>query len=332
MQEPENKDLLKKYIGHQCSPEELALVLKYIQLPEGRQALEYLLLNEWNAFEADDAEPGHSEQWHALLDARIKQHTAPSFTARYSWLKYAAIFIMVTGIGAWLLLERQPKETLGQIALVEKYNPRGQRTRITLQDSSVVYLGADSRLRYPELLNGSTREIFLEGEAFFEVKHDVKHPFIVHTGKVQTQVLGTSFKIEAFKDQRLTVAVATGKVSVGYKDQANALRSLAVLTPGKEVSVNAVNKAEINTVAIVDIKGWVDGSLAFTDARLDEIFRELERWYNVKIIIKGDKLKAYSLSINVNGKAPITLALDAITGATGLKYRIDQNQIIISPQ
>ncbi|GAA4323028.1 FecR family protein [Mucilaginibacter gynuensis] len=333
MQETEIKILLKKYIDQQCSPEELAFVLNYIQLPEGKQALEEMLLEDWNSFEIDKTAPTEdADRWYEQLNNRTTEQQPIPVLRSYAWLKYAAILLLVTGLGAWLLLEWLPKGTSGQLALLEKYNPRGQRTRITLQDSSVVYLGADSRLRYPELLNGNTREIFLEGEAFFEVKHDVKHPFIVHTGRVQTQVLGTSFKIEAFKNQRLKVAVATGKVSVGYKDHTDALRSLAILTPGKEVSLNAANKAVISTIAIADITGWADGSLAFNDARLDEIARELERWYNTKIIIKGDKLKAYSLNINVNGKAPVTLALDAIMGATGLKYRVNKHQIIISPK
>ncbi|OOQ59760.1 FecR family protein [Mucilaginibacter pedocola] len=331
MQDTEAKVLLKKYINGQCSAEELAFVLKYIQLPEGKQALENLLLEDWNEFESTETAPTDSALWYERFNNRAGTQPTIPILRRYSWLKYAAILLLVTGIGAGLLLRQPSGKTTLQPAMAEKYNLRGSRTRIMLQDSSVVYLGPDSKLRYPEQLNGATREIYLEGEAFFEVKHESKRPFIVHTGNAQTQVLGTSFKIEAFANQQLAVAVATGKVSVGYRGQNHQIKSIAVLTPGKKVNWDPVtHQSGITTLATGDINGWKDGNLAFTDARLDDIALCLERWYNAKIIIKGDKPKAYSLSLNVNGKAPINLALDAITGATGLKYSINQNQIIIS--
>jgi transmembrane sensor len=331
MQETEIKALLKKYIDQQCSPEELAFVLNYIQLPEGKQALENLLLDDWNTFESNEPAAGEAGLWYARLNNRTRKQQSFSILRNYNWIKYAAILLLVTGIGAWLTFQQHHNEAASPIVMLEKHNPRGQRSQLVLQDSSVVYLGADSRLRYPEQLNGRTRELYLEGEAFFEVKHDSKRPFIVHTGNARTQVLGTSFKIEAFKGQQLAVAVATGKVSVGYLGQHHQVTSLATLTPGKKLSWDPVShQSGITTLATDDIKGWKDGNLAFSDARLDEISHTLERWYNVRVIIKGDKPKAYSLSININGKAPITLALDAITGATGLRYRINQDQITIS--
>ena len=239
------------------------------------------------------------------------------------------MIFLVLGVATWFIVQRD--RPAAQIAMEEQYNPKGKRTKITLPDGSVVHLGADSRLRYPEQLNANSREVSLEGEAFFEVSHDENRPFIVHTGEVQTQVLGTSFKIEAFKNHQLSVAVATGRVSVDYKEPNRPLKSLAVLTPGRKVSWNPIDHQSVTTtLAIEDVSAWKDGTLAFTDVRLDDIAAELERWYNIKLIIKDAEVNAYSLSISVNGNAPINAALDAITGATGLTYKIAQNQITIS--
>src|SRR6202000_336004 len=98
-------------------------------------------------------------------------------------------------------------------------NPRGQRSVVRLSDSTIVYLGPDSKINFPGRFNGKTRELNLEGEAFFQVKKDHQHPFIIHTGDVSTTVLGTSFKITAFKGEPLTVSVATGKVRVDEKQK-----------------------------------------------------------------------------------------------------------------
>lgn len=330
MQESEIIILLKKYMEHTCSPEELVWVLDYIALPEGRNALEKLLLEDWNAFETGDGRSGDAERWHQRLHEKVPIE-APARTSSYAWLKYAAAIILVMGFGTSFLLRWPGRDAAVDIAMTEKYNPRGQHSQITLQDGSIVYLGADSKLRYPQLLNGKTREITLEGEAFFEIKHDTKRPFIVHTGNVQTQVLGTSFKINAFKGQQLSVAVATGKVSVGYTAKGAKLKSLAILTPGEKVSWDeAQQKLNKTNIAAVAVSGWKDGNLIFTDARLDDMCRELERWYNTRIIIKDQQIKAYNLSMTVNGNTPITSALDAMTSATNLKYRIKQNQIYIS--
>jgi len=333
MQESDINILLKKYIDHNCSPEELSVVLKYIQLPEGKQALEDLLSKEWNAFVPEEALPGDSDLWFDRIEKKVVPEATVPFRLDNTWLKYAAILILTIGVGAWFMLQAPDSHPTEQLAMVDHYNPKGRRTQITLRDGSIVHLGADSRLRYPNHLKGNKRELFLDGEAFFEVKHDAKRPFVVHTGDVQTQVLGTSFKIKAFKNENISVAVATGKVSVGYKKQQSKLKSIAVLTPGEQVSWNAVTNRSVTTSSSLEsIKGWKDGNLSFTDDRLDDISSDLERWYNTRILLKDPIIKTYSLSITVNGNAPITSALDAITMATGLKYSIARNIITLSKQ
>lgn len=333
MQESEVKQLLKKYINNSCTAEELKYILPYIQQAKGRQELEQLLLEDWETFNPVPVKDSAANEWYERLQAVTgKRQQKFIFTRNYSWLKYAAIAIMVLGMGTFFYNYKRNNKPVQQTAMLESYNPKGQRTQIVLADGSIVYLGAESRLQYPKQLSGKTREIYLEGEAFFEVEHDVYRPFIVHTGKVQTQVLGTSFKIEAFKNQQLNVSVATGKVSVGYKEQENkSLKSLAVLTPGKMVSWNPENhQSSLTAIAIDEVRGLKSGNLAFNDVTLQQITQQLERWYNIEIKIKQPDIAQYRLSININGKASLNLALDAITAATGLTYKMNKGQVVLS--
>ena len=324
------KELLEKYIQDRCTPEQLQKVLPYIDTPQGRRELEELLRADWENFVPEKAEDGVAGEWQDRLTNQAGKKPGKSAILHQSWIGYAAAILLVTSFGFYFLSQqKRSKAKIEQVAVVEKFNPSGTRTILTLSDSSVIYLGAESRIRYPEHFTGTKREISLEGEAFFEISHNAKKPFIVHTGKVETQVLGTSFKIEAFKDHQLTVSVATGKVSVGHKEN-NTLTSLAILTPGKMVSWNpSDNSTETSAIPIEDVRNLKNGTLAYTDARLDKIVQDLGRWYNTKIIIDDPKITAYLLSITINGKVSINGALDAITAATGLKYRITKNQITI---
>lgn len=325
------KELLEKYIQDRCTPEELGQVLPYIDTPQGRNELEELLMIDWEGFSPQKANTRVANEWQDRLIKRTGKKTSKMTRLRQSWIGYAAALILVASFGFYFLdLNKGSLIEPERAVMIEKINPRGTRTMITLSDSSIVYLGPESSIKYPEHFADSKREISLVGEAFFEIRHNPKKPFIVHTGKVETQVLGTSFKIEAIKGRQLRVAVATGKVGVSYKDH-NKTTSLAMLTPGKMVKWNPADQTStLSETPIEDVRNLKNGNLAFIDAPLGKIAQDLGRWYNIKIVINDPKISAYQLSITINGKISINGALDAITTATGLKYKLTKNQITLT--
>lgn len=209
------------------------------------------------------------------------------------------------------------------MAMLEKVNPRGQRSQIILPDSSVVYLGAESKLRFPEKFGEGSREVSLTGEAFFEVAKDKKHPFIIHSGAVQTRVLGTSFKIDAFPGKIMTVSVATGKVRVDRDaGDKNKLKALAVLIPGQVVKWDEVAQTScISQVDIQSIRDWKDGNLNFVSASLADVAETLERAYNVKITFNDSRIKNYHVTLMVNASNPLSRTLDIICNTTHLKFK-----------
>ena len=141
----------------------------------------------------------------------------PSGTSQKSagvyWLK-AAVAAVLLVLFAWVLYTTNKPGT-APLELLVKETQRGQKSTITLADGSTVMLNAQSRLTYPRQFAG-TREVVLEGEAFFLVNHNPDKPFVVRSGRLQTTVLGTSFNIEAFPEKNIKVTVATGKVRVRH--------------------------------------------------------------------------------------------------------------------
>lgn len=309
-------------------------VALFLSRPEAGKMIREILDEHWATFETPELDQEvlgkYRERFLTEREGKNNQPVVrPLWTKK--WLRYAAVLLLTSAFGYFALLRPHKNDTVA-VALLERKNPNGQRSVITLSDSTVVYLGAGSDLKFPENFTGATREIDLEGEAFFEVKKDHKHPFIIHTGAVQTKVLGTSFKIEAFKNHLLTVSVATGKVRVDQNLAlpSHHLNSLAVLLPGQKVTYNAAtDKAVTGLVAIADLQQWKKGNLIFNKERMDEVAEILERYYDVSISISGKELKAYEINTSFKPNESIDKVLQILSATANFKYTVQGKQITI---
>lgn len=172
----------------------------------------------------------------------------------------------------------------------------GQVINYTLADGTKVWLNGGSKLTYPDKFRGELREITLEGEAFLEVAHDAKKSFIVHTGSIRTQVLGTSFNVKAYPEQSFVkVDVASGKVGVMPAQNAPTV----FLTPAEEVIVDKKTNTSLKAknIDITLLTDWRDGGLTFKNAALGEVVNALEHRFNVKIKADNNLVKC-SISAN----------------------------------
>lgn len=163
-----------------------------------------------------------------------------------------------------------------------------QQKQITLADGSKVWVNASSQLKYPPQFKGKTREVYLSGEAYFDIKHIADKPFIIHTGKVVTTVLGTAFDIKEDKiSHTIKITVVRGKVSV-----ANGNKQLGILTPNQQISFNILNsKATQTEVDAKQASAWQKNELHFEDITFAEAASQLEQHFNVKINFRNDKVK-----------------------------------------
>lgn len=161
--------------------------------------------------------------------------------------------------------------------------PYGKTSEVLLPDQTKVFLNAGSRLVYPEKFTGKTREVYLVGEAFFDVKHDQDHPFIVQAGDLRIKVLGTRFNVSAYPvDNVIETVLAEGKVSMEQND-AGFFDKATELIPSQLASFDRTTK--ITSVKNVDTDNyilWTAGIMKFESTDLNRILKRLERFYNVR--------------------------------------------------
>lgn len=169
-----------------------------------------------------------------------------------------------------------------QVSMNQLIIPYGKTSDVTLPDGTRVFLNAGSRLIYPENFEGNTREVFLMGEAFFDVSHDRLHPFFVQTDDFRVKVLGTRFNISAYPtDNIFETVLAEGKVSMEENNAGLFDRSID-LKPGQLASFDRSSKE--TSISFVDADNyilWTEGLLKFESTDLSRITKRLERYYNI---------------------------------------------------
>lgn len=203
--------------------------------------------------------------------------------------------------------------------------PAGMQFAITLADGSKVRLNASSSLRFPVYFANNKREVYLSGEAFFEVVADPSNPFIVHVNDQAVQALGTSFNIKAYPEEKTAkTTLLTGAVNVKLPA---AVRPLRV---GEQLHYNAADQQSwLSNVNVEAVTAWKDGLFLFENERIDEIMLEIGRWYNMKVVFSsGNVSRKFSGKIDRNKKIDDVLKLLDLTGA--MNFRIVNNQIIVT--
>lgn len=242
------------------------------------------------------------------------------------WSVAAAIIIMISiGLGLWKF--NSVSDTAG-IAVVKKFTERTENKYLLLGDSTQVWLNGSSTIDYPEKFNSEKREVYLTGEAYFDVKHADKIPFVIHTGNVTTVVLGTAFNIKAYAGQQhITVSVKRGKVCVMQKDKV-----ISTLIKGQQVKINK-NKAEYKSVDKInnsnDVGSWQQGYLKYEDESFGDILSDLERVYNVEIKVEDQQLRSLVVTTSFTRDIGVAKALQILCRLTGSQLEVNNNQYIL---
>lgn len=264
------------------------------------------------------------------LVQKIREKNKRGASHRSIWFLVAASLVFFICALAAIVYTQNKNVPVGkvQIEYAEKINQPGMRSIIQLSDGTQVYLNADSRIRYPLSFSElNTREIELQGEAFFEVTHNESKPFIVHSGHLKTTVMGTSFNVTAYEKQPMSVALVTGRVSVTKigKDE-----ELVSLEPGQSAMLSSDN-SRISTVKfdLKKILSWKDGILYFNKASANEVVEKLESWYGVKIILGKSSARKWGYTGEFKNKS-LKEVLMSMSFAMDFDYEIKGNTVLIN--
>jgi transmembrane sensor len=209
----------------------------------------------------------------------------------------------------------------------EEVTSKGQRTFVALEDGTKVWLNADSRLSYPKSFRATkTREIQLEGEAYFDVAEDKQKPFIVHTSDILIKVLGTSFNVKSYrKDKTIETTLIKGKVTI---ESAND-KKLTLLPSQQAVFEKQSKKLFLeHKDEAIDYTSWKEGRLIFHDQPLSDIVNELERWFNVSIEVEDRSSLSCHFSAKVNDKT-LEEVMELFKDSEAIDYRIEGTKVYI---
>lgn len=238
------------------------------------------------------------------------------------WVRVAASIAIILSVSIYFILKNNHVE---YVTISTDY---GQRDTVLLADGSTIYLNARSQISFPKQFNRRKREVTLAGEAFFEVAKNPQQPFEVTTHVVRTTVLGTSFNIQAFAKENVTVTVATGRVKVSIPKTAN--KAELVLTPNQQAIYDAQNGSleHRRNVKTNPYLAWKEGYIQFDNTPLDEAIVTLKKWYDVDITLANPQLAKCKIS----GKYPgdnLKNALEVIHFITKINYRFENAKRVV---
>lgn len=359
------KELLAKFKENTLLPEEKGQLLAIIKMGDNNPDLMKAVEEQWNK----EASSVHEIPTELILDKllhKIKEdqknetpvnETPVVYKQRgyfRSFLKYAAIIVVTSGI-TWLINDlifsnKTPYAIAnGDLKDYEVHVPYGSKTKIGLPDGTVVTLNSGSFLRYPARFDSVNRYAEIEGEAFFDVKEDVRNPFIVKTSEITIKVLGTKFNVKSYTDEKtVETTLISGSIEI-YKNGEPTIKKnlILVLKPHQQaiyeklsgdISIHSENSnSDLPPLKPIQVRkkpdldpviSWKDNRMIFRDESFSELAKKFERWYNVEIEIQNKDL-SNALFSGIFENETIEQALNALKIATPFEYKMNKNKIII---
>lgn len=266
---------------------------------------------------------------------------------------FGSLAIIAISFASWFFYKPfAPVPTTAKIQakLNQLVAQNGSRNRSILPDGSIVWLNAGSSLSYETDFKGPTREVYLKGEAFFDVVKDSKHPFIVHANSVDIKVLGTAFNVKSYlDDNKVEATLIRGVIQVTRQDKT--AQKPVFLHPNEKLVINLAEialpakvKTEHLATAPITFKvleldsaikkedlietSWMYNRLEFRGDSFGELAKKLERWYNVKIIFEDDAVKQLSFNGSFENETA-EQAFAALKTAVQFDYTIKEHEIFV---
>ena len=368
MQQKRNiTDLLSRFLSGTITPRENGELHRYLIDDNHKDEVIDWLQEQWisESLPVDEA-PGEPLFTKIMAEIQKNHHTYKAVAGKRRWMmifRYAAIFIFAFGL-SWVVqmyVSHEKSEMAeGEFLYTEILVPYGSKNLVVLPDSTKVLLNAGARLKYPVSYDGKTREVFLQGEGFFDVTEDKEHPFIVKTNGLDIKVHGTKFNLMANADDNIIEAMLVeGAIEIlGVKDAKSEGNANLMMTPGQKLtlqkekdSYSVLDKEEETTLTIpkemvepVKIKNavlseksdaaelstaWTENRMVFVKERFEIVKTRLERWYGVDIEVRNPEILDYRFTGTFD-KETFEQAMSALSKAAHCDFKIDKTHVIVT--
>jgi transmembrane sensor len=320
--------LSERYLAGNCSPEEIEMLLKWSDT--------HFTQNEKNqpfasASEAMEVEHLLWDRIHSTAMPEVKPHWIRN---RWLWGSVAACFTLLL---SYLYLGKATRQhTVRDVAVhgIETKNSASSQQKVTLPDGSVVTLAEHASIITEENYGKVTRTVYLTGEAFFDITHNEKMPFLVYTGDLVTEVLGTSFRIKPrIKNNTIEVSVKSGKVSV-YAPNGDGGRKKngVIVTPNQKALYDTESKTirqDIVDLPEVILPHPVVSDFQFEEATISSVLKMMQHAYGVDILVGNSILNDCAFTGDLNG-LNMYQQLEMVCGVVNAEYEIRGTTIFIT--
>jgi ferric-dicitrate binding protein FerR (iron transport regulator) len=312
MSEKDQRTLIVRYLSGECSEAEAQRLHSLMQ--EDRQLRELVLAMQkvWNVtplpHDQVDLDGAWQQLYSRMRSAEAKKKQAAVRPAKHSWfmpwpalvrrsLQFALVLLFING--AFFIYDSTREKSVVQQASFRTVRvENGQRLDINLPDGSHIKLDAGSELRFPAEFTDA-REVFLTGEAYFEVTHDAERPFKVHANHAMIRVLGTKFNIRAWQENPV-VAVTVSEGSVALNNSYRQNENSVIIRKGYYSSLAEAGLP--STPAPVDVAanlGWMHNEIHFKDASVNEVLAQLKRWYDFTFDIEDPAILEHRITVHI---------------------------------
>ena len=311
----------------ECSEEELHKVNAWLNESDGNarelfkiEQIYHLGKNE-NFADEKEIERAEKQLFRRLKQEEMKRHKVRRMN---TWMRYAAMFIgifLISGLSYHIYQSQSGTSSLVAVTA------RDEVKELMLPDGTKVWLNKHTTLKYPSEFSEKGRNVYIEGEAYFEVKRNVEKPFIVRSEAMQVRVLGTVFNLKSDKASRSAVAtLIKGEIEV----KGNHEEGMIVLSPGQKAELNGMTRRLVVKQVDTGIENWHNNQFVFEKADIFTIARTLENSYGVKIILapEMDVTKTYTGALKK--KSTVEEVLNSVKNVIPIEYKIVGNSVFLS--
>ncbi|MEH6304170.1 FecR domain-containing protein [Olivibacter sp. CPCC 100613] len=311
------RSLLEQYLRGTCSQEEREW------------------MDRWFEADRNSEQPladGKAQELEEAMLSRIQEHLPQRTNKRRLWFAASIAASIMLLIGVFILFSRpgqRHQETKQPTPKLFTFHTEpGQRAKLRLPDSSIIWLNGNTAIRYDQHFTGPNRAIYLDkGEAYFEIHPDQHQPFIVHTATLQTRVLGTSFNLQVQNHRnQYSLSINTGKVSVSH-NQGKIQHT--VLIAGQQFTYDYINGShQIKAIQPGSEHAWIYNELVFQSASWKEVVAQLQTWYGVTIYL--DLQRGRNETFTARFEDPtLEAVLKALQKINPFQYNIKKKEVHI---
>lgn len=363
--EEHTTSLLVGWLKNELTDVETRELFQWVYKSRENEKLFYQLKDIWETarYREISEQANTAAAWEKLAYQAVKEKTAESLNKKQNTrriiqaLQIAAIVAITFGVGFFVQKLMPEKRSYSYISV-----PYGAKSKVELADGSQIWVNSGSTLKYPNNIDTKEVDIFLEGEAFFDIAKKTDRKLNVKTSTINIQVLGTAFNVKSYNDENMVeTTLVKGSISITGKVGEKVIKEPILLKPKEQASLNktsgsievgdempkeiaptkpnannndAVVKREprmkiVENVDIHEFIAWKDNQLVFKNETLENLAAKLERWYNVDIVVKDNNLKK-SRYTGVFEKETLEQAIEALSISLPFNYSITKNQIEIS--